>query len=64
MRRTLSLARDVLAELTTGELSAVAGGRAEALPPTFDECPLTGPYPTLPINDCLTNTIVTSEAAR
>lgn len=53
MRRTLALSKDTLAELTSDDLAAVAGGVT-----------LTGYYPTLPLADCLTNTIVTSEVAR
>lgn len=61
MSRALRLRREPLAALTPYDLAAVV---AAGPPPTIDECPLSGPYPTLPVNDCLTNTIVTSEVAR
>ncbi|HEV2888892.1 MAG TPA: hypothetical protein VGX28_00795 [Frankiaceae bacterium] len=53
MIRTLRLHKDTLAELTSDDLATVVGGVT-----------LTGYYPTLPVTDCFTNTIVTSEAVR
>lgn len=53
MTRRLRLGRETLAELTSDDLAAIAGGVT-----------LTGYYPTLPVTDCFTNTIVTSEVAR
>lgn len=49
--RTLTLRREALAPLSDADLAAVAGG--QEAPPTIDVCPLTGPYPTLPVNDCV-----------
>ena len=57
----LRLRKDTLAALAPYDLAAVRGAGTA---PTVDECPLSGPYPTLPLNDCLTNTIVTSEVSR
>lgn len=50
--RRLSLKKDTLTELSSDELSAVAGGSEI---PTIDRCDtlLTGMYPTLPVRGCL-----------
>ena len=47
----LTLKKDVLAELTTDELTAVVGGAI----PTIERCDdlLTGMYPTLPVLGCV-----------
>lgn len=51
MSRALRLRRETLAELAAGELAAVAGGKPDI--PTWDSCPLTGAYLTLPVRYCL-----------
>ena len=51
MSRALRLRRETLSELAAAELAAVAGGRADV--PTWAECPLSGPYPTLPVRGCV-----------
>lgn len=38
MRRSLTLNKETLAELTPGELGHVAGGQATPACPTFDDC--------------------------
>lgn len=63
MTRNLALKKETLTELTASELSLVAGagnGDPDPTPPqpvlqipTLDVCPLSGPYPTLPIRDCI-----------
>ena len=60
MSRALRLRREPLTDLTPAELAAVAGG--QAAPPTIDECPLSGPYPTLPVKPCLADLLDTLEA--
>lgn len=50
MTRRLVLRRETLADLSAAELAGVAGGQ---LVPTWDVCPLTGPYQTLPVRDCV-----------
>ena len=52
--RKLALAKETLSELSPEELSAVAGGEITTLLiPSWQECPLTGAYPTLPVRDCI-----------
>lgn len=52
--KRLHLAKETLAELSSDELSLVAGGYVL---PTFQHC-LTGVYPTLPVTACLDPIIV------
>lgn len=51
MKRTLALRGETLTELSATELAVVAGGQQAV--PTIYECPLSGPYPTLPVADCI-----------
>jgi len=61
MKRSLVLKKETLTDLSASELSLVAGaGDPQPTPPqpapqipTWEACPLTGPYPTLPIRDCI-----------
>lgn len=57
MKRTLSLKKETLAELAAAELAAVNGAAAKDIP-TVDVCPLTGLWPTIPVNWCLSRTTV------
>ena len=45
----LTLKRESLTDLSAVELAAVAGGA----PPTLDNCPRTGIYPTEPLLECV-----------
>ncbi|HEU0132022.1 MAG TPA: hypothetical protein VFQ85_13625 [Mycobacteriales bacterium] len=52
--RRLTLRKDTLTELATGELALVAGGQPDtSAVPTWERCPFTIPYPpTLPVVVC------------
>ena len=57
MTRRLSLKRETLAPLSENELVLVAAGQAI---PTLERC-LTGEYPTLPLDYCVSNFVCLSE---
>jgi hypothetical protein len=53
--RRLTLHKDTLTELSTGDLSAVVGGDiTTVLLPSLQHCPVSGAYPTLPVIYCVT----------
>jgi hypothetical protein len=52
VKRSLNLTKETLAELTTADLSSVAGGATMPCAWETKIC-LTGVYPTLPVQTCL-----------
>lgn len=56
MKRSLSLKKETLAELSAGELALVAGGGTQLCVQDTFTC-LTGVYPTLPVMSCLCDII-------
>ncbi len=52
--RRLTLKKDTLAELTGDELGTVGGaGAVTTGVPSWEACPVTGAYPTIPVMWCL-----------